>query len=491
MLRYEIRGTLLLITQYPLQHYHQIRSVFTYSRIGFDNEANRKTFTPEVVASGYDSIGEVIELTDEVLPAQIASFQGYESLLLDKCKQLGIQTKRILTSTIKPDSFKPNWDNLPEGFEWRHRQREVAELIGKTRGGIIVATPAFGKSSIIGMLPRIYPNARFLISTFRRTVLETIADQIRTFIPPGTKYFIMGNNRGVHGSIVRSSRVVLCGTKSLHKIAEHDTDFCAVIHDECHNAAADGSFKLVTAFPKAKTFGFTGSPNRSDGAQFRLQGLCGPILMTVDAQEAVEQGLIVPLRVIWCDVNLQYDPTLNCHPMYKKHRGIWFNVTRNKLIAGAARLYDADTQVLILVDTIKHALVLKDLLPEYVAVSAEHKSLNAIRGAFKKGSVKKVIATGVFKEGVDFKALRVVINATGVKSEIANIQLSGRVARTSDGKTEGIVHDFYDNWSPEFKSFSKSRKKLYESMGYLQESISPTVLFAKASEEGRENKTKK
>jgi superfamily II DNA or RNA helicase len=224
-------------------------------------------------------------------------------------------------------------------------------------------------------------------------------------------------------------------------------------------------------------FGLTGSINRSDGAQFRLYGLFGPKLIEVDMKKATEKGLVVPIQVLWCPVQLQYNPTANCHAAYKKHRGIWYNNIRNRLIAGAARSYSPGTQVLIMVETIKHAMALKHLLPEYLVVSSETPDLDRIRNAFRKGTLIKVISTAVWKEGIDIPNLSVLVNATGVKSEIANIQLTGRVSRPGIDKPCGIVHDFYDTWSKEFEHFSASRKKLYDKQGYRQMNIVPTELL--------------
>ena len=477
ILRYETRGTLLYISEYPLHHYHQIRSVFTYNRIGFDRKRNRKTFTPETMATGYDADGHTTSLGLNDLPMQIASFRGYEQKLLTKCRDLGVQVRVRRTPVTDETKFIPQWENVPEGFEWRYMQKEAVELMASKPGGIIVAPPGFGKTVIAGILPRIFPKARLLMCTYRKTVLATIAEQARHFRLPGTKYYIKTDTKRPTAQAVTAARVVICTTGSLPKLLEYGVDYDIVLIDEAHNAAADVAFEVVSSFSKSRVFGFTGSPNRSDGGEFRLLGLCGPRLLTVDMTKAVEKGIVVQIKVLWCPVNLQYDPTLNCHAVYKKHRGIWFNDLRNRLVAGAARQYDEDTQVLILVDTVKHGKALRELLPEYTLASSDNIRLDAIRGAFKKGTLKKVIATGVFKEGVDFKALEVLINAAGVKSEIANIQLTGRVSRTNDGKSIGIVHDFYDHWSPEFAAFSRSRKELYEKQGYQQENILPTTLL--------------
>jgi len=370
----------------------------------------------------------------------------------------------------------PNWDNVPANFEFRYMQKETLELIGKFNGGIIIASVGTGKSETIGVLPCIYPKARILVSSYRQQVYSEIGNRLRKYVLPGTKMYIQGS-KPINQLSVQQARVVVCGNKSLQKILSYGDNYDLALLDECHQACAPDTFRVISSLVKPKIYGFTGSFNRSDGAQFRLLGLCGPKLLEVDMKKAVEKGMVVPINVLWCPVNLQYDPIAGCHSAYKKHKGIWHNTIRNKLIAGAARSYDENTQVLIMVETIKHAMALRALLPEYFVVSSETPDLDRIRGAFKKGTMKKVLATGTWREGVDFPNLAVLINATGTKSEISNIQLTGRVVRTGENKAYGIVHDFYDHWNHEFKHFSAERKKLYEKQGFTQSEIQPTELL--------------
>jgi len=781
----ETYGNLLIIRSFPLHLYYELKKCFSYTLVGFDREANKRTLTPEILGSGYDTNGQTVDLSTTAIPAQIVTFHGYLPAILAFCLKHKIKVEHKITELSPAENYVPVWDKIPADFEFRYKQKEVLELMAKNAGGIIVCSVAFGKSELVGIMPLVFPKARILISSYRAQVYSTIGERIRKYNMPGTKYFIQQAGKSITQAQVKQARVVVCGNKSLTKILSFGEDYDFYICDECftgdtevltnkgykrfdsldgteliaqwsadrsiqfvkplrhikkefsgdlvkltlykgrsvrmtvghnqtyldrqdnvckkpildivraqynkypvsgigvneiatlaaidrlaialqadgtrnyvkrdyaywsislvkerkilrlkeillesgvefkeipidregyvrfviktpleitknlitwfnnvavtrayavdfvnevslwdgyilkkdyqyysssvkenvdlvsaiaiqggfscvqsiqkdyrkesyqdmhrlfmskkehntfknvthelekysgnvycvevpsgnivvrsegfsfisgncHLAAAPDTFKTISTMVKPRIFGLTGSFNRSDGAQFRLLGLMGPKLITVDTKEATKQGMVAPVKVKWVPVHLQYNPVGKCHSAYKKHRGIWYNAPRNNLIAAAAKSYDEDTQVLIIVETIKHAMALRQLLPNYLVVSSETPDLDRARGAFKKGTLKRVIATAIWREGVDFPNLAVLINACGLKSEVANIQLTGRVARLGDDKPYGVVHDFYDYWSTEFKHFSAERKKLYEKQGYEQTEISAAELL--------------
>jgi len=475
-LEYEIRGNLLLIQKYPLHLYYKLITKFTYDRIGYDRIQQKKLRTPEIVATGYDTNGAAVDLGLGTIPQMIVTFHGYEPGLIEFAKQNKLKLSKKTTKLLDDKVFVPQWDNVPPEFEFRYMQKEVIEVMAQSDGGVMLFPTGYGKTNIIGILPCVFPEARILVCSYRKQVYSEIASRLKKFVLPGTKMFVQGTKPITHSSI-QQSRVVVCGNKSLAKVLSYGDNYDLMLLDEAHQACAPDTFKILATVIRPKIFGLTGSFNRSDGAQFRLLGLCGPVIMEVDMKKATEEGLVVPIQVLWCPVQLQYDPVAGCHAAYKKHRGIWHNAFRNKLIAGAARSYDENTQVLIMVETIKHAMALKALLPEFFVVSSETPDLDRVRGAFKKGTMKKIIATPTWNQGVDFPNLAVLINATGVKSEIANIQLTGRVSRLGDDKAVGIVHDFFDTWNPEFRYFANERKKLYDRQGYTQNEILATELL--------------
>lgn len=102
---------------------------------------------------------------------------------------------------------------------------------------------------------------------------------------------------------------------------------------------------------------------------------------------------------------------------------------------------------------------------------SSQKQLDMIRGAFAKGTLKYVISTKVFRQGVDFKHLRCLIRADGDVSSIEGIQIPGRLARLDEGKDCAYLVDIDDQFSPWAHNRSQARERLYEQMKWQKVGI--------------------
>jgi len=147
----------------------------------------------------------------------------------------------------------------------------------------------------------------------------------------------------------------------------------------------------------------------------------------------------------------------------------------------------ADTDVLIMVETLDHAFELKALLPDYEVVygdtaddrfdalnvrqrfgdsflAVDGKERSRLRTAFETGLLRKVIATTVWKQGVDFRGLNALVRADGGDSKINHGQIPGRLSRLHDGKDRGLLIDFDDRFDAWAARPSQQRFKFYEKM---------------------------
>jgi superfamily II DNA or RNA helicase len=77
-----------------------------------------------------------------------------------------------------------------------------------------------------------------------------------------------------------------------------------------------------------------------------------------------------------------------------------------------------------------------------------------------------MIATPVFKEGINIPEIKTLILAGGGKSHIAIIQKIGRGLRKAEGKDRLIVYDFLDDCSKVTLKHSEQRYKLYRAEGF-------------------------
>jgi superfamily II DNA or RNA helicase len=180
-----------------------------------------------------------------------------------------------------------------------------------------------------------------------------------------------------------------------------------------------------------------------------------------------------------------------------KRYGYWQNTVRNKAIANfVKRVHEADrdAQILIIVATLEHAIALGMLLPWFkiayyggsdLKEVARHfakkypdlditkfkmtqKQLDIMRAAFAKGTLKFVISTLVFRQGVSFDNLRVLVRADGAVSEIMGIQIPGRLARLHEGKEFGYLVDITDEGCGWTKQRAICREDLYQKQGWTK-----------------------
>ena len=101
------------------------------------------------------------------------------------------------------------------------------------------------------------------------------------------------------------------------------------------------------------------------------------------------------------------------------------------------------------------------------------KDVTRIRRAFEEGTLKKLIATNIFSEGVNFKHLKYLIRADGEISKISNTQIPGRLSRLCEGKDQAFLIDFVDHFSPWAYSRSVVRFNDYKESGWTKEVMPP------------------
>lgn len=372
-------------------------------------------------------------------------------------------------------------------FSYRPRQEECLESILSNRCGQIWAVPGFGKMVIVTMVCLALQDARIHITTKRKDIVQKIVQMIGKYMPCGQ----------VGGGVYRpGQRVTVYTADSLHK-SPADADVLLV--DEAHELMADRAASHLMRYKFSRNYAFTASPEgRFDGADARLEAIFGQPIFELHYPEAVELGLVVPLEVEWCDVPMSYNPCAGVrNDVTRKRQAIWRNAVRNEIIARKVNSF-SNQQTLILVDTVEHAVHLGSFLPQAQLVYAsmeeadlrryqrqsllppgfmvmDRRERERAREAFEKGDIQLAIATGVWAVGVDFTRLQVLVRADAGASEIASIQMPGRVSRLNldGGKEVGIVCDFHDGFDSSYRQKAMARYRHYRKMGWEQNTVNP------------------
>lgn len=376
--------------------------------------------------------------------------------------------------------------------EFRENQDVAVALIATSDCGIINTPTGFGKTFLVSMICKLLPTLRIVVTTGSASVVATNYEYIRQSIP-GEVGCLTGKMDTTKGK-----RVIVTTLKSLPKIPTEQVDM--LICDECHDVGDTQAAETISQFYFARKFGFSASPVRTDGSAVVMESLFGPVILNMSYNEAVEAGMVTPMKYVMlpCASGPEFlRANKDLADVVMKRYSYWCNKYRNRVIANF--MYDlkkvSDAQVLIMVATLHHALELKVMMPWLVVayygnadmedlrkrfpkskypnldldkVRMTPKQLDITRNAFAKGTLRWVVSTYVFRQGVNFKHLRVLVRADGTTTEVAGIQIPGRLSRLDEGKDCAYLVDLRDTFTEWAANRSQARAKLYQEQGWKE-----------------------
>jgi len=383
----------------------------------------------------------------------------------------------------RPRAWEADWANCLARVQFRAGQRESLEAVVRNWGGIVDAPTGFGKTHAFEAICHLFPRAKLDIVVRPKDVAARIVRQLSRSIP---NVGLVGS-----GSHQRGPRVTVYTAGSLHR-ADGDVDF--LLADEAHNLITEKTSQELAKYRFSRNYGFTATPKgRLDNADICLEMYFGPIIFKMTYGEAVQGGLVAPIRVRWLPIVMDNNPAAGKEDVVKLRWGIWRNVARNQAIAlDVQQRYPPDTQILILCATIEHAVHLGRYLPDFALCYSsmddadfemyKHQGLlrpdapqmtsetrEQLRLGFESGQVRRVIATDVWATGVDFAQLQVLYRVDARESAILDTQAPGRVSRRADGKDYGEVVDCLDTFDSSFRRKSERRRAHYAKLGWEQE----------------------
>ncbi len=394
-----------------------------------------------------------------------------------------------------PFPHRPDFDNLLRNIpdlSFRVGQEDALKAMIRWDRGVIVAPTGWGKSFLVRCLSLLYPQAKILVVVPRRDLMEKMYEEFRAFTPR------VGRVGG--GKAEMDQRLLVSTDKSVLKASLANPEI--LLFDEVHKAAASKTSEdLAQLRTPYKWFGFSATPyGRTDGADLVIEALFGPAVCHVSYQDAVADGAVVPLNVEMQSLAVGVPERNTCGDaksgVTKRRRCYWKNGARNRaLLSGvekAKKKYGTppDAQTLVLVQTLEHAAHISRLLPDVPIIYGSQDSRrvaelvesdllppdfqplsdsrrNELRRAFERGDLRTAIATGVWDTGVDFRALQIVVYASGEVGEIPVVQAFGRASRTHESKDRGIIIDCEDQFDKWARNRALQRMREYRKKGWV------------------------
>lgn len=447
-----------------------LHSELSYTRRVVSGQ-NDVTYVPTTLYSATET-GELI------IPA------GLTARVASRLRLAGVHVEFTdLRSKLLPD---PMYENI--SLDLRVNQIDALTAMITCDGGIINAPTGAGKSTLMRAVCTIWPTVNIIICCPITDVLRASYLELLPILNPNELGMVGG------GKNEQGRRVTLTTDKSLCKC---DLDACRIfLFDEVHKAAAEQTAKAIGRIRNARMFGFSASAKgRSDNADLETEALFGPEICSISYQDVQAAGDVVPVDVWMIDCS-DLPPYQSMSRMAVERNGVWKNHARNARIAQAVNKvlqeYGEETQVLISVKVVEHAVYLSQHLPSfemvYATMAPDKKERwiksgllptnyhglspdgrDKMRVAFRGCTLKRVIATSVWGTGVDFPHLNVLIRADAQSSSIAATQIPGRVTRpgTKDNvKQLGIVIDLDDSHHTGLGRKALERVSVYKKKGW-------------------------
>ena len=218
--------------------------------------------------------------------------------------------------------------------------------------------------------------------------------------------------------------------------------------------------------------GLTATAYRRDGLGRVIFLYLGDRRHQVDKAELLNLGHLCNARVIWHQTD--FDTCLNPSEEYSKVLSeLTQNTARNRQICSDVAGETCQGIKLVLSDRKAHCHQLANILEEAHGIEAHvltggmsRKDREKVTRDIQNDGVKTLICTGqLIGEGYDLPALESLFLGTPIKFSGRLIQYIGRVLRPAPGKSEAVIHDYYDHLVGVLEHGAGVRAGVYEKEG--------------------------
>lgn len=354
------------------------------------------------------------------------------------------------------------------GFTLRDDQEGLIRAALKHQRGILKSPTASGKT-VLGM---------HLIKAFEGKNVLFLVNAVGLLTKTQKDFRIFQNVGIIGNSIVEPDQITIATVQTLSKMGptEFLKNIDVLIIDEAHHYGSP-SYSTVLSWCHAHVrIGLTATLPEEPETVLKMESFIGPILHEVTINDLKEVGILAKpiIRILKPPLKDSVSDMKKYADVYDA--GIVKNRHRNKMVLDiAAEFVEKDQVSLILVTKIEHGnelvrmseILYPDMDIVFVQGKTDAYAREAVIEAMEAGHHRCVIATAVFKEGINIKSINCMILASGGKSELALLQSVGRGLRTTETKKDVTIVDFCDISHKYLSQHSLERIWVYIDMGWL------------------------
>lgn len=373
---------------------------------------------------------------------------------------VGMVRKLIPFAAVEDKRIRPphlplnrNILNKPlRGYQFQCLQAFFAQDRGVLSGrGVMGISVGGGKTPLCIAIAMHIPG-KCIIILHRKDLLHQWLEEIKSFT--GVDAAAIGDGAWDGRAELPNTKFVIAMPqtvgKSIDEFKRCVADAKLLVIDEAHRASGPAKWAaLAQIVPAYYRIGATGTPVTDNLVNdLRLKAATGNLIIKLGAATLADMGHLVPCTVVLHRVT---NPAVF---------GDWHSVRRQLIEDNAGRNEGVLTivkgevenhkRVLVICDTVLHAKTLRDMIiaeginGRLIIGKTASKDRTQARQDIKGGRLDVAICSNLWDEGINLPNLDVVVIAAGGKSSARWTQRVGRALRTAPGKTEGIIHDFWD-----------------------------------------------
>ena len=409
----------------------------------------------------------------------------YDIEIIDKC-----EIPRIPIQEIDIDEDYLNFPEAP-GAKLRPYQISTAKKAIHKRRGIIEAAPGAGKSEIAAIVIKYLIDNKIIRRAFFVAGTRFLMNQAASrFELRGIK----GVSRFGAGHKFKSSPIQVCVVDSLHRAIQRDRfevvndlgECDLLMFDEAHHLSAKSWVSIGEVCTAIFRLGLTATvwedPSLISHSDLFLLGLTGVPLCYITSKILRNRGYLADPLITMLSVT---QPVIaNCRGWKSIYtNGIVKHGPRNSVAISVSKsMYDGGHKVLILVNRIKHGLLLCKYLTEMGCADAYfvkggdkmytwrpsgrwdqyETSIEDLAELINESDRCILIATQIADEGVDLPSVSSIVMCSAMKKYRRTVQRLGRGMRPKPGDNRVYVFDFVDGTHEVLMRHSLKRIDTYE-----------------------------
>jgi len=370
------------------------------------------------------------------------------------------------------ENLNPEAAPFVRGFTLREDQIKMITAAIQNQRGVLKAATGLGKTVLALGLLSCFPSSRALILCHSITIGSQTYKKLVDAGIERVALLAEGNKDFLNAQVVVATRQTLTNIPS----KKYKDYFKIVILDECHHISSlTGEYQqILSQMDIPIKIGLTATIPPEGEARMALEGYIGPILEEISILEGQGLGILSKhkLKLIPVPFNDGFSDIRSYREMYDN--AVVNNRARNRLILSHAhkRVVEGKS-VLILVTNIAHgenlqkmALNIFNMKTQFVHGATKMDCREDVKEALISKEAPCVIASVIWKEGVDLPNLDVIIIGGPNKGEIPVLQGLGRGLRKTEEKDSVEIVDFLDpyRWLAEH---SIRRLSIYIEQGLL------------------------